>query len=118
MRVTIEVTKMKNSHSSGNLNKPIRAIRKFALRELMRIRSGQECGQCSGPGFKGRKAIAGILYLNDQFRELIITCHPIRIVREAARDDGTRFLRESAIELLPGCETTLQEKNRVTIVAQ
>ena len=83
----------------------------------MIFRAGQGCGQCRGTGFKGRKAIAEMLYLNDQIRELIITRQPIRVIREAAWNNGTRFLRESAIELVRNGETTLQEINRVTIVA-
>ncbi len=83
----------------------------------MTFRSGNGCGQCRGTGFKGRKAIAETLYLNDQIRELIITREPARIIREAAKNNGTRFLRESAIELVRNGETTLQEINRVTFVA-
>jgi len=85
--------------------------------QTMKFRAGMGCGQCRGTGFKGRKAIAEILYLNDQIRELIITRQPIRVIREAAWNNGTRFLRESAVELVRSGETTLQEINRVTIVA-
>ncbi len=83
----------------------------------MRFFAGTGCGQCRGTGFKGRKAIAEILYLNDQIRELIITRQPARIIREAARNNGTRFLRESAVDLVRCGETTLQEINRVTFVS-
>jgi len=82
----------------------------------MKFRAGQGCGQCRGTGFKGRKAIAEILFLNDQIRELIITRQPMRFLREAATNNGTRFLRESAIDLVRSGETTLQEINRVTLV--
>lgn len=84
--------------------------------ETITFRAGQGCGHCRGTGFKGRKAIAEILYLNDQIRELIIARQPVRILREAARSNSTRFLRESAIELVRRGETTLQEINRVTLV--
>jgi general secretion pathway protein E len=84
--------------------------------ESIRFRAGLGCGQCRGTGFKGRKAIAEILYLNDHIRELIIARQPIRIIREAATNNGTHFLRESAIELVRAGETTLQEVNRVTLV--
>ncbi len=83
----------------------------------MKFRAGQGCGHCRGTGFKGRKAIAEILFLNDQIRELIITRQPLRLLKEAARQNGTRFLRESAVELVRNGETTLQEINRVTLVA-
>ncbi len=78
---------------------------------------GRGCGQCRGTGYKGRKAIAEILHLNDEIRELIITREPIRKIKEAARHSGTRFLREAALDVLRSGETSLQEINRVTFVA-
>ena len=83
----------------------------------MAFRAGQGCGHCRGTGYKGRKAIAEILYLNDQIRELIIAKQPMRLIREAAERNGTRFLRQSALDLVARGETTLQEINRVTLVA-
>jgi len=81
------------------------------------FRSGRGCGQCRGSGFKGRRAIAEVLHLNDEIRELIIAREPIRRVKDAARRHGTRLLRESALDLVRTGETTLQEINRVTFVA-
>jgi general secretion pathway protein E len=81
------------------------------------FRAGCGCGLCRGTGFKGRKAIAEILYLNDEIRELIIARQPVRLLREAARRNGTRFLREGALDMVFRGETTLQEINRVTFVA-
>ncbi|WP_435626528.1 GspE/PulE family protein [Candidatus Ferrigenium straubiae] len=81
------------------------------------FRAGRGCGLCRGTGYKGRKAIAEILYLNDEIRELIIARQPIRLVREAARRNGTRFLRDGALGMVFRGETTLQEINRVTFVA-
>jgi len=83
----------------------------------MNFRAGLGCGQCRGTGFKGRKAIGEILVLNDQIRELIIAREPLRLIRESARRNGTRFLREIAVEMVSRGETTLQEINRVTFVA-
>ena len=81
------------------------------------FRTGRGCGQCRGTGFKGRKAIAEVLNLNDEIRELIVGREPIRRIRDAAVRNGTRFLRESALDLVRQGETTLQEINRVTFVA-
>jgi general secretion pathway protein E len=82
------------------------------------FRSGRGCGQCRGTGYKGRRAIGEILCLNDEIRELIVARAPIRTIREAAVRNGTRFLRDAAIDLVRSGETTLQEINRVTFVAQ
>lgn len=78
---------------------------------------GEGCGHCRGTGYKGRKAIAEIMQLNDEIRELIVAREPIRKVKEAARRNGTRFLREVAIDLVRNGETTLEEINRVTFVS-
>ncbi len=81
------------------------------------FRAGNGCGQCRGTGYRGRKAIAETLTLNDEMRELISSRQPARIVKEAARKLGTHTLREAALDLLSRGETTLEEVNRVTFVA-
>jgi general secretion pathway protein E len=78
---------------------------------------GKGCGHCRGSGFKGRKAIAEVLHLNDEIRELIIARAPIRQLKKAAQDNGTRLLRASALDLVRRGETTLTEINRVTFIA-
>jgi general secretion pathway protein E len=82
----------------------------------MQFSRGHGCGACRGTGYKGRKAVSEMLTLSDEIRELIVARAPIRHVKEAARKAGTRYLRESALELVRRGETTLQEINRVTAV--
>ena len=81
------------------------------------FRAGKGCGHCRGSGFKGRKAIAEVLTLNDEIRELIVARAPIRQLKIAAQAHGTRLLRESALDLVRLGETTLSEINRVTFIA-
>jgi len=81
-----------------------------------RFRMGRGCRECRGAGYKGRKAIAELLILNDEIRELITTRAPVRLLKEAARASGTRFLREAAFDAVRRGETTLEEINRVTFV--
>jgi general secretion pathway protein E len=82
-----------------------------------KFRMGRGCGQCRGTGYRGRKAIAETLTLTDEIRELITAREPIRRIKDAARRNGTRFLRETAVDAVRLGETTLQEINRVTFVA-
>ncbi|MFN8990703.1 MAG: GspE/PulE family protein, partial [Betaproteobacteria bacterium] len=82
-----------------------------------RFRAGKGCGHCRGSGYRGRKAIAEMLVLTDELREMITAREPIRRIKEAAQRGGTRFLRESALELVRRGETTLTEVNRVTLVS-
>ena len=81
------------------------------------FKEGKGCGDCHGTGYKGRRAIAEILTMNDEIRELVIEKKPIRQIKEAARLNGTRSLREAALELVKRGETTLEEIKRVTLHA-
>jgi general secretion pathway protein E len=78
---------------------------------------GKGCGDCRGTGYKGRRAIAEILTLNDEIRELIVDKRPIRQIKAAAYANGTRSLRSAALELVKRGATTLAEIKRVTLHA-
>jgi len=80
------------------------------------FRQGSGCGHCRGSGYKGRRAIAEILLLTDELRELIVARAPIGQIKEAAIRGGTRNLREAALALVKSGDTTLEEINRVTLV--
>ena len=82
-----------------------------------RFRSGRGCRECRGSGYRGRKAIAELMVLNDEMRELIATRAPVKQLKETVRAAGTHFLREAALNAVRLGETTLQEINRVTFVA-
>jgi len=82
-----------------------------------KFRIGKGCRECRGAGYKGRKAIAELMILNDELRELITTRAPVRALKDAAKRAGTRFLREAAFEAVRNGETTLAEINRVTFVS-
>ena len=84
--------------------------------QTMRFRVGRGCGHCRGTGYKGRKAVTELLILDDEMREMIVARDPIRKLKEAARRNGLRVLRESAIEAVANGETTLEEINRVTFI--
>jgi general secretion pathway protein E len=81
------------------------------------FKQGKGCGDCRGTGYKGRKAIAEILTLSDEIREMVIEKSPIRQIKEAARRNGTRSLREAALALVRSGDTTLDEIKRVTLHA-
>jgi type IV pilus assembly protein PilB len=77
---------------------------------------GAGCIECSGTGFKGRMAICELLDLTDHIREIILDKRPISEVKRAAREQGMRLLRESAVERVLTGLTTLREVNKVTFV--
>ena len=74
------------------------------------------CDECNGTGYRGRAAIVELLDLNDDIRELIINKSSAVVMKKAAKEAGTSFLRESAVEKVLAGETTLREINRVTFV--
>ena len=78
---------------------------------------GKGCGDCRGTGYKGRRSIAEILTLNDEIRELIVDKRPIRQIKQAAYENGTRSLRLAALDLVKRGATTLTEIKRVTLHA-
>src|SRR5215204_1208725 len=77
---------------------------------------GGGCIECGGTGFKGRTAICELLDLTDNIREIILARRPNSEIKKAARDEGMRSLRESAVERVLGGITTLREINKVTFV--
>ncbi|OEZ54893.1 GspE/PulE family protein [Duganella sp. HH105] len=85
--------------------------------ETYRFHAGKGCAQCRNTGYKGRRAVAEVLRLTDEIREMIIARASIRALKEQARKEGTRFLRDVALDLVRAGHTTLQEVNRVTFVA-
>ncbi|HTD05247.1 GspE/PulE family protein [Undibacterium sp.] len=85
--------------------------------ETYRFHAGKGCPQCRNTGYKGRRAVAEVLRLTDEIREMIIARASIRALKEQARLEGTRFLRDVALDLVRAGHTTLQEVNRVTFVA-
>lgn len=82
-----------------------------------RFRRGQGCGDCRGTGYRGRRAIAEILVLDDEMRELIVEKRPVKQLKELARQRGAQNLFEAALALVKQGETTLEEVRRVTLSA-
>jgi type IV pilus assembly protein PilB len=77
---------------------------------------GQGCIECAGTGFHGRTAIHELLDLSDRIREMILAKKPTSEIRRAAREEGMRFLRESALDKVRLGMTTLKEINKVTFI--
>jgi len=77
---------------------------------------GQGCIECAGTGFRGRTAIHELLDLSDRIREMILLKKPTSEIRRAAREEGMRFLRESALDKVRLGLTTLKEINKVTFI--
>ncbi len=77
------------------------------------FKAGQGCGHCRGTGYKGRKAVAEVLMLDDTLRELIASKAPISALKARAAEAGMHPLRDTALQWVMRGETTLEEVDRV-----
>jgi type II secretory ATPase GspE/PulE/Tfp pilus assembly ATPase PilB-like protein len=87
-----------------------------ALEHTHTFYEGIGCIECGGTGYKGRMALCELLDLTDRIREMILERRPTSEIKKTAREEGMRFLRESAVERVMAGITTLREVNKVTFV--
>jgi len=72
------------------------------------------CKFCGNSGYKGRVGIFEILRSTPEIQQLIISKASVDEIREVARKQGMRTLREAAMDKLLSGVTTVQEIMRVT----
>lgn len=75
---------------------------------------GKGCSQCFNTGYSGRVGIAEMLLLSVQIRELILNRAQEHVIKEQARKEGMRTLREEGMDAVLKGITTLEEVLRVT----
>ena len=76
----------------------------------------QGCPECGFTGYRGRTAIAELLQLSDEIREMILDRKPLSEVRRRAKLEGMIFLREIGMAKVLKGVTSLRELNKVTFV--
>ncbi|MCK4556196.1 MAG: type II/IV secretion system protein [Candidatus Aminicenantes bacterium] len=74
------------------------------------------CSECYDAGYKGRTAIAELLELSDEIREMILEKKPLSEVKKRAKDERMIFLREVGMDKVLEGITSLKELNKVTFV--
>ena len=77
------------------------------------FKAGAGCGHCRGAGYKGRRAVAEVLVLDDTLRELIAERAPISALKARAAANGLRPITDSALAWVAQGETTIEEVARV-----
>ncbi len=75
---------------------------------------GKGCPRCFNMGYRGRTGIAEVLLLTSKIRELILNRQQEHIIKQQARLEGMRTLRESGLEAVLAGVTTLEEVLRLT----
>ncbi len=75
---------------------------------------GKGCEKCRGTGYKGRTIILEMMPFTESIRKLTHAQADVDAIRNKAREEGMRTLRESAMEKFLKGVTTYQEVLRVT----
>ncbi|MEM7233410.1 MAG: GspE/PulE family protein, partial [Planctomycetota bacterium] len=78
---------------------------------------GAGCKQCNKTGYKGRVALFEMLVASDRVRNMIMDMSSTAELREAAREEGMRSLRDSGLLHLYDGVTTIEEVVKETISA-
>ncbi len=76
---------------------------------------GAGCSACHGTGYRGRLGIFEIFLVNDHLRDLVYGNASAAQLRQRARTDGMRTLREDGIRKVLAGHTTIAEVASVTI---
>ena len=76
------------------------------------------CNKCNQLGYRGRTAIAEVMYINEQIRELVSQRAGFQKVRDSAKANGMQTLQESALRKVEAGITSLEEALSVTVGAE
>lgn len=100
-------------HTLGNQLRSV--ISQRLLRTLCTACGGQggNCQNCGGSGYKGLRPIHEVLILTETFISALASNAPVGELREIARREGMRTLRETALEVVNEGATTMAEVRRV-----
>ena len=78
------------------------------------FKRGAGCDFCDGTGYYGRIGLYELMEVNDEMRALIQRTAEAGPIRELARKNGTKLLRETGWHAILNGETTVEEVRRVT----
>jgi len=76
---------------------------------------GKGCGHCFNTGYSGRTVIAEVLQLSPKIRELILKGSQEQFIKQQARLEGMKTLREDGFAAVLKGQTTIEEVLRVTV---
>ncbi|MFA6186307.1 MAG: GspE/PulE family protein [Phycisphaerae bacterium] len=76
---------------------------------------GKGCDQCNSTGYKGRVGIFEIMTFTDEMRELVMNHASTNILRNAAKKNGMRTLRDKGLTAIFNGLTTIEEVVKETV---
>lgn len=77
---------------------------------------GTGCDRCNGTGYYGRTGLFELMVLSDELKELILKKESFLKIREMAKNQGLKELREAGIKKVLKGITTLKELDKVIMV--
>lgn len=109
-------------HCKVSYQVPASELRRFGYTsdnpdEMVTIQKGQGCDACRHTGFKGRVGLYEMMNVNDEIQELIVRRAPLADIREAARANGMKLLKEDGLRKILAGITTPEEVMRVVYTA-
>jgi len=96
-----------------SLSKDVAASLKMDVKDPVFFKA-KGCPQCFNTGYKGRLAISEVLVMSAKVRELVIAREQEHAIKQQARSEGMRTLREEGLSMALAGLTTLEEVLRVT----
>jgi general secretion pathway protein E/type IV pilus assembly protein PilB len=77
---------------------------------------GRGCTRCNGTGYKGRIGIYEIFMITPDIGELIFNNEPSSVIRDRARANGMRSLRDDAMRKAEAGISSIEEVIRLTLM--
>lgn len=84
------------------------------IKDGVKFYRGKGCSRCLNLGYSGRIAIAELLPLSSQIKELVLARAQEHVIKKRARQENMNTLRENGLALALKGITTLEEILRVT----
>ncbi|MCY6354055.1 GspE/PulE family protein [Clostridium sp. ZS2-4] len=85
----------------------------LGLNNYYKLYKGRGCERCNNTGFKGRRAVFEIMYMNSGHKKLINDNKSIEEIRKYSIAHGMNTLRDRCKELVMNGTTTFQEMMKV-----
>ncbi len=79
---------------------------------------GRGCDLCNNTGYRGRMGIYEVMDFSDEIRELVMEHASTNVLRNAARKNGMRLLREKGLAAIYNGYTTIEEVVKETIAEE
>ncbi len=82
--------------------------------KTLKCYKGKGCMECSDTGYRGRVALYEVMVITDDIRDAILQGASTNELKELARKNGMKTLREAGLQKIREGITTIQEVMRVT----